>query len=220
MNLCALYREVRKYKPPSHVIDRYQHCISIRLWKTFCEDEGTRQVSLFLEHEKVNSVLFLELLDNRITPLGCEFISRALHPKMNPTIEILKLDHNEFGYQGVINLAHGLAINPTLRMLSLTYCGIDQRGARALFEILIYSRSKLEDVNLAGNMLRDEGVITVLNGVSIAKSLKKISLADNQFSESEAVLNAMDCCMVKNKNLGKYDFKYNNIADTGRCNFF
>ena len=53
---------------------------------------------LFLENEKVNSVLFLELLDNRITPLGCEFISRALHPKMNPTIEILKLDHNEFGY--------------------------------------------------------------------------------------------------------------------------
>ena len=48
-----------------------------------------------------------------------------------------------------------------------------------MFEILIYSRSKLEDVNLAGNMLRDEGVIQVLNGVSIAKSLKKISLADN-----------------------------------------
>jgi len=64
-------------------------------------------------------------------------------------------------------------------MLSLTYCGIDQHAARALFEILIYSRSKLEEVNLAGNMLRNEGVIEVLKGVSIAKSLKKISVADN-----------------------------------------
>lgn len=157
----------------------YPHCVSIRLWKTFCEDEGCRQICQFLEMEKVNSTLFLELLDNKITPLGCEFISRALHPKMNPTIEILKLDHNEFGSQGVINLAHGLAINPVLRMLSLTYCGIDQHAARALFEILIYSRSKLEEVNLAGNMLRNEGVIEVLKGVSIAKSLKKISVADN-----------------------------------------
>ena len=129
--------------------------------------------------EKVKTTLFLELLDNKITPLGCEFISRALHPKMNPTIEILKLDHNEFGSQGVINLAHGLAINPHLRMLSLTYCAIDERAARSLFEILIYTRSKLEEVNLAGNMLRNEGVIEVLKGVSIAKSLKKISVADN-----------------------------------------
>ena len=175
-----------------------------------------RQVCLFLEHERVESVLFLELLDNKITPLGCEFIARALHPAKKPTIEILKLDHNEFGHQGVNNLAAGLAINPTLRMLSLTYCGIDQRGARALFEILIYSRSKLEDVNLAGNMLRNEGVIKVLNGVSIAKSLKKISLADNQFSDEEPVLKAIDACMVKNKNLGKYDFKYNNITEPGR----
>jgi len=39
-------------------------------------------------------VIFLELLDNRISALGCEFISRALHPKMNPTIQVLKLDHN------------------------------------------------------------------------------------------------------------------------------
>ena len=129
--------------------------------------------------EKVNTTLFLELLDCKITALGCEFIARALHPKMNPTIEILKLDHNEFGSQGVINLAHGLAINPTLRMLSLTYCNIDERAARSIFEILIYSRSKLEEVNLQGNMLRNEGVIEVLKGVSIAKSLKKIGLADN-----------------------------------------
>lgn len=129
--------------------------------------------------EKVKTTLFLELLDNKITPLGCEFIARALHPKMTPTIEILKLDHNEFGSQGVINLATGLAINPYLRMLSLTYCGIDERAARSLFEILIYTRSKLEEVNLNGNMLRNEGIIEVLKGVSIAKSLKKISVADN-----------------------------------------
>ena len=166
--------------------------------------------------EKVKSVLFLELLDCKISPLGCEFISRSLHPKMTPSIQVLKLDHNEFGSQGVINLSHGLAINPYLRLLSLTYCGIDEKAARALFEILIYTRSQLEDVNLAGNMLREEGAIEVLKGVSIAKALKKFSIADNQWSDSEEVMKMIEFCMVKNKNLGKYDFKYNNFTDYGK----
>lgn len=64
-------------------------------------------------------------------------------------------------------------------MLSLTYCNIGPEGADAIFEILIYTRSALEDVNLSGNLLQCEGIIKVLQGVSIAKSLKKILLADN-----------------------------------------
>jgi Ran GTPase-activating protein (RanGAP) involved in mRNA processing and transport len=79
----------------------------------------------------------------------------------------------------VLRLAEGLAINPVLKMLSLTYCGIDHEGARGLFEILIYTKSALEELHLEGNILRSEGAITVLEGVSIAKSLKKIYLADN-----------------------------------------
>jgi len=158
---------------------RYPHCQSIRFWKTYCEDEGVRAICQFLEIGK--PVLFLELLDNKITSLGCEFISRSLHPLMKPTIQILKLDHNEFGSKGVIELSKSLAINPVLRILSLTYCGIDVKASQALFEILIYTRSALEEVNLSGNMLGGVGVCKVLMGASVAKSLKKILLADNQF---------------------------------------
>lgn len=86
-----------------------------------------RAICQYLELGK--PVTILELLDNRITPLGCEFISRAFHPVAKPTITILKLDHNNFGAKGMINLAEGLAINPTLRILSLQYCGIDASAA-------------------------------------------------------------------------------------------
>ena len=47
-------------------------------------------------------------------------------------------------------------------MLSLTYCGITTEGAEALFEIMIYSKSALEEVNLTGNLLKDDGVIKLL----------------------------------------------------------
>jgi hypothetical protein len=71
-----------------------------------------RAVCQFIESSK--SVLALELLDDKITPLGCEFVSRAIHPKANTNINILKLDHNEFGSEGLRRLAEGMAINKTV----------------------------------------------------------------------------------------------------------
>ena len=91
----------------------------------------------------------------------------------------MKLDHNNFDAEGVMALSEGLAVNPTLRLLSLTYCGITKEGAEAIFEILIYSKSALEEINLTGNLLKEEGVIKVFQGVSIAKNLKKLYVADN-----------------------------------------
>lgn len=139
---------------------------------------------------------------------------------MNPTIQVLKLDHNQFGSQGVINLSQSLAINPFLKILSLTYCGIEETASQALFEILIFTRSALEEVNLSGNLLRQNGVRHVLLGTSIAKNLKKIYLADNQFNDEEPMVKAIEFCMVKNKTLSRYDFKYNNITDKGKFFLF
>jgi len=81
---------------------------------------------------------------------------------------------------------------------------------------MIYSRSALEEVNLSGNLLMNEGVIMLLRGVSIAKSLKKILIADNQFNDDEEVMKALEFCMSKNDKLGKYDLKYNNIGEQGK----
>ena len=67
----------------------------------------------------------------------------------------------------------------------------------------------------------------MLNGVSIAKELKKIYLADNQFNEEESVLEGIKNCMARNKSLARYDFRNNDLKDEGKltilifkCNFF
>ena len=78
-------------------------------------------------------------------------------------------------------------------------------------QILIFSKSILQELILTGNKLRNEGVKTVLNGVSIAKELKKIYLADSQFNQDEDVLDTIETCMTKNKNLPKYDFRNNDL---------
>ena len=55
----------------------------------------------------------------------------------------------------------------------------------------------------------------VLRGTSIAKNLKRISLADNQFSDCANTMAAIKFCFLKNEGLGKYDFKFNNITENG-----
>jgi protein phosphatase 1 regulatory subunit 37 len=192
---------------------KYMHAKSIRLWKTGCQDEGVRSICQYLQINP--NVLILELLDNEITPLGCEFLSRVLHPSAKLNLSILKLDHNPFGSAGVEHLCKGMLQNQTITQISLTYCNIDAAGARPLFEMLIYQKSLLEELNLSGNSLRNEGVIQVLKGVSVAKNLKKIYLADNQFSEEANVLDAIGKCFNKNQNLGRYDFRYNFLTDDG-----
>ena len=67
-----------------------------------------------------------------------------LQPNVGTAITILKLDHNNIGSDGVIQLAAGLSMNPTLVMLSLCYCNITAEGAEGLFEIVIYQKSALK----------------------------------------------------------------------------
>ena len=133
-----------------------------------------------------------------------------------PPIMNLKLDHNQFGSRGVNALVSGIQCNENLRHLQMKYCGIDKDGARALFELLIFSKSKLEILDITGNHLRNEGCKVVLNGVSVAKELKKIHLADNQFNEDAEMLDAIRNCMARNKSLARYDFQYNDLKDAGK----
>lgn len=192
----------------------YEHTTSIRLWKTYCEDEGVRKICEFLP--VTNKVKFLELLENKITAHGCNFIGRVLAPSPDPSkIRTLKLDHNDIGSEGVRNLVVGLGQNKTMEILSLTYCNIDHEGARPLFEILIYTKSGLTDLNLTGNHLRNEGIPMIMKGLSVNKSLKKISLADNQFGEDPEVLESIKYAWTKNNHLAKYDFRFNAIYDSG-----
>jgi hypothetical protein len=51
----------------------------------------------------------LELLDNKITPLGCEHLGKILNPIAKTNLTHLKLDHNQFGSAGLKFLAEGLS---------------------------------------------------------------------------------------------------------------
>ncbi|EGR33938.1 hypothetical protein IMG5_030190 [Ichthyophthirius multifiliis] len=60
---------------------QYQHTKSVRLWKVRAQDEGTRTICNYME--KVKTLELLDLMDNQISKLGCEFLGRMVQNIFN-----------------------------------------------------------------------------------------------------------------------------------------
>ena len=54
-----------------------------------------------------------------------------------------------------------------------------------------------------------------MEGLSCAKSLEKIHVADCQIEDTDEVMESICNCMIENKKLAKYNIKHNNIQDKG-----
>jgi len=106
----------------------YEHLKTVNIWRADAQDEGVRSICEFLKKEPCK-VKTLDLLSNNISPLGCEFLGTMLNFRQ---LEELRLDHNLFGTAGLKELARGLSKIKTLTLLSMTYCGIDEEGAKYL----------------------------------------------------------------------------------------
>ena len=84
-----------------------------------------------MENVKKNTVDTLDIIDNDISHLGCEFLGKSLSYH-NSSIKILKLDDNVFGTEGLRNLTIGLRANKVINEISLKYCGIKADGVKYL----------------------------------------------------------------------------------------
>ena len=100
---------------------QYTHLKRLRIWKGGIADEGVRFVCKYLT--ACYSLELIDLLDNNLTPLSCEFIGKSL---VSPhcRLQQLKLDNNLIRTIGLGHLAIGLRQNNVIDKLSLKYCGI------------------------------------------------------------------------------------------------
>ena len=115
---------------------QYGHCTSIRFWEGKIQDEGVRLLSQYLC--RYRNCTIIDLLKCEITPLGCEFLNNVFMPHTGGKLQIVKLDHNPIGSEGMNIMAQGLGRNADIEFLSLTFCEIGPEGAEGLFEVIIY----------------------------------------------------------------------------------
>ena len=200
----------------------YQHLKIIRLWKVDLQDEGLRSICQFAD--KTGTVTYLDLMDNKITPLGCTFLAKILN-RHKPTITKLKLDNNPIGDEGLAKLTVGLRQNSTIEKLSFNFCGITQEGVRYIQEILANIDCRLRTLKLMGNKLGNEGVCEVLRAVnSCGDRLEKLNIADTGMnilgykedmgdSIEEKIEKELLEIVKKNTSIAKYNLRNNWIPD-------
>jgi hypothetical protein len=189
--------------------------MAIRVWKCNGGDESVRSVCHYLDGVPSPTVEDLQFTDNGVTPLGCEFLGRTLGPNGNKVVNLIRLDFNQFGTEGIEKLSLGLSQNSTLRHLSLRYCGIGEEGGQYLAHILMFIRNALEVLELRGNYLKNKGIIDVFTGARRAKCLRELDVFDNKFTDTPDVIEAVKELFECNTKLDTYNLAGNQISDDG-----
>ena len=77
----------------------------------------------------------------------------------------MTLDFNNIGTEGLVLLSNGLINNATIETLSLISCNINSKGGEILNNILLFVNSKLKNLVLDNNHLRNEGVVALCVGL-------------------------------------------------------
>ena len=157
------------------------------------------------------SVVTLEIMECGLTSLSCEFIGRMLSPELNNPLLVLKLDHNDLGNDGILNLSRGLCMNSVLKTLALSYCNFDHNASRSIMQILIFQESALQEIDLQGNRLENEGSCKILHGLKVNQCLNKLNLADNGINGDDSFIDKLVEMLTANTSLLAVDFRLNLI---------
>jgi len=182
--------------------------------KSAIEDEGVRVVCKYLQLETTN-VEELELVDNKITSLGCEFIAKTVVLK-GTKLKVLKLDHNPIKSQGVAELSKGLSMNSVIESISLNYCFLEPDCAQSIMSIIIYLNSNLQELSLQGNNIQNEGALIIFKALLAAKNLEKINVSDNHISDTVEIMAMLKSVMKGNAAVRSYNLRFNGFIESGK----
>lgn len=197
----------------------------LRILRSGIKDGGADAISSLLfatarsDQQTEWKIEYLELTDNDISASGAYSIGRGLSVGMNKTLTSLVMDFNRtLQSDGVAALCKGLATNSTLKNLSLKHCGIDETGAAAIANMLLFKRSSLISLDLTGNCLKAQGLIDLCDGLKENSSLKAIRMADIGIGQSEEDMKSLEifsCVLSTNSSLMAVDLLHNRIGTKG-----
>jgi len=146
---------------------KYTLLKSLCFWKAGIGNEGAIQLALC-----IGELPALEKLDFQachIGATGCKAIGEAVSKNcvLYRSLQHLTLDFNEFGDQGAKELASGFSENDnSIKRLSLAHCDMGPPSADYLFKMIKVCIA-MEQLSLAHNEFEEEGVRTILKGVSL-----------------------------------------------------
>ena len=175
-------------------------------------------VNLLYSH----SLLYLELTNNNLGPLGCKQIQPLLaisDKKCNDAIlRRLNRHGNEIEDEGVKHLAEALT-HSNSKLNSLNLSGddsISDEGVKHLPEALTHSNCKLNSLNLSLNSINDDGVKHLAEALIQSNcKLNSLNLSHNHSISEEGVKHLAEALTHSNCKLNSLNLSSNWITDEG-----
>ena len=191
---------------------------TLRMWRCNIGDDGAAAVAEMLENgAPIMALSYIDLMDNRIGPRGCEKLGEALSCLKVPSkVVTLNLQYNDMiGCEGVMRLGEGLRSNNMLKQLHLSYCNVGADGALAIAQVLAFPNTLLKVVNLQGNQIGNDGLVRLSNGIRRTKTLTELNLQDNRISGEVDPLMHFAQALNVNKSLVSINLLFNKIGIAG-----
>jgi len=180
---------------------------------------GKAVEELLLEN---STLTYLNLIDNKIGKDGAIHIANAL--KVNTTLTHLNLNKNCLGFEGYCALAAGIKNNHGIKSLNLTRIiqtlpavqNVNER--QNIFDMIVNNQS-LTSLNVGINVLGEDLICTICNGVSVGKNLTSLNLQRIKIDTDRA--SDAICRMIENNNsLVSLSFAYSRFSERVWPQFF
>lgn len=114
-------------------------------------------------------------------------------------------------------LVYALVRSKTVYSLTLSGCGLDDRSAYYLAQLL-RSQQSIEMLDLSDNALTDMGIVPMIDGIKVHPVLRHFYLGFNSIGPNGALMISSALKLMRAK-LQSLDLSHNKIADTGAFAF-
>jgi len=141
-------------------------------------------------------------------------------PTYNTAIQILTLDYNKFGNEGLFQLVNGLKFSKTLTYLSIAYCDINENGIKYITDYIASPTCTLEKFNVQGNSLKNAGFNILIQALVVNTSLEELNINNILFGKDDDTISNLVGLMQANTTLLAYQLKFNLINDKGKNSIF
>ncbi|KAG5476355.1 hypothetical protein LSCM1_04057 [Leishmania martiniquensis] len=157
------------------------------------------------------SLQVLDIRGNRLCAGDAHRLLRSV--SLSTALTRLGLASNKFGPEGAALVAKALERNTYLRSLDFSVNELGPSGAEHIAGVLRNPASVLQVLQLHGNYLGPEGVITICDAVKTNKELKRLTLGSNHATDEAAA--AVAAMLGANGTLEELDIRLNTLTAVG-----
>ena len=192
---------------------KYDMLLHLGISKGDIGSTGAIAVAALLE-TKTCTLRTLRLLSNNIGTSGCYALGNALSfAGGNKSLIELYIDGDEsVGDEGCAELCGRLELNSSLKVLSLSSCGITATGAGTVGDMLRSIRNGIQYLSLECNSLTGGGIEALCNNGFSTLQVLNLASAGVIASDSLAACEALGQCIRISKALQAVDFNLNALT--------